>query len=200
MLRISSQFYFVKRTGEILYSERLEGIKGKEHAVFSCLWVSLNSLIFSFMMSPKKFLPGFKATCLLVGVLNILMAGSMLVKGVIPGMAQFKVPEQILASPHYEDAMFWVFLHMFMIGVLIILIGILAENPVKQVWVARVLVLMHGVYAFLDIRSSDNSFGNALYQGPESVIPVFVDLFYILLFLRLSFSKKDKKSVNLSMT
>lgn len=152
------------------------------------------------MISPKKFLPGFKATCFLVGVLNILMAGSMLVKGVISGMAQFKVPEPILASPHYEDAMFWVFLHMLMIGILIIMFGVLAENPVKQLWVARVLVLMHCVYAYLDIRSSDNYFGDALYQGPESVIPVFVDLFYILLFLRLSFSKRGKESVHLSAT
>lgn len=152
------------------------------------------------MISSKKFLPGFKATCLIVGTLNILMAGSMLVKGVIPGMAQFKVPEPILASPHYEDAMFWVFLHMFMIGILIIMIGILAENPVKQLWVARVLVLMHAVYAFLDIRSSDNAFGNALYQGPESVIPVFVDLFYILLFLRLSFPKRVKEPAHLART
>lgn len=152
------------------------------------------------MRSLQKLLPGFRATCLLVGSLNILLAGSMLIKGVIPGMAEFKVPAPILASPHYEDAMLWVFLHMFMIGVLVMLIGLLAENPVKQVWVARVLVVMHSVYAFLDIRTSDNYFGNALYQGPESVIPVFIDLFYILLFLRLSFPKRVKEPVRLSTT
>ena len=137
-------------------------------------------------MSLKKLLPGFKTSCFMVGSLDILLAGSMFAKGVMKGMAEFKVPENLLASPYYSDAMSWVFLHMFMIGVLLIMIGILAENPVKQVWVARVLVLMHVVYAYLDIRSSDNYFGNALYQGSSSVIPVFVDLFYILLFLRLS--------------
>jgi hypothetical protein len=152
------------------------------------------------MKSLQKFIPGFRGTCILVGTLNMLMAGSMLVKGIAEGMAQFKIPEIILASPHYQDAIFWVFLHMFMIGILVIMIGLLAENPVKQVWVARVLVLMHCVYAFLDIRTSDNYFGSALYQGPESVIPVFVDLFYILLFLRLSFYPKVKEPNQLTMT
>jgi hypothetical protein len=145
------------------------------------------------MRLSKKLLPGFKATCLIVGTLDILLASSMFAKGVMRGMAEFKVPQHLLASPHYEDAMSWVFLHMLMIGVLIINIGVLAENPAKQVWVARVLVLMHCVYAFLDVQTSDNYFGNALYQGPRSVIPVFIDLLYILLFLRLSFPKKAEK-------
>jgi hypothetical protein len=150
------------------------------------------------MTTIKKFIPGFRGTCILVGTLNMLMAGSMLVKGVAEGMAEFKVPPVILDSPHYQDAMFWVFLHMFMIGILVIMIGILAENPVKQVWVARVLVLMHCVYAFLDISTSDNYFGSALYQGPGSVVPVLVDIFYILLFLRLSFSYTNKAKERLT--
>ncbi len=152
------------------------------------------------MSSLKKLLPGFKATCIIVGTLDILFASSMFAQGVMQGMAEFKVPQNLLTSPHYADAMFWVFLHMFMIGVLIITIGLLAESPLKKVWVARVLVLMHCVYAFLDIQTSDNYFGNALYQGPRSVIPVIIDLFYILLFLRLSFPKRVKKSFQLSTT
>ncbi|WP_247233451.1 hypothetical protein [Telluribacter sp. SYSU D00476] len=146
------------------------------------------------MTTLRKFLPGFKATCLTVGILDMFLASTMLIGGVMEKMAEFNVPAQTLASPHYHDAMFWVFLHMFMIGVLITMIGILAENPVKQVWVARVLVLMHCVYFTLDVRTSDNPFGSALYQGPGSVVPVFIDLLYILLFLRLSFTTSVKKS------
>lgn len=149
------------------------------------------------MNSLKKMLPGFRATCLIVGSMNMLLAGSMFVKGVMKGMAEFKVPGVQLASPHYADAMFWVFLHMFMIGGLLIIIGLLAENPVKKVWAARVLVLMHCVYAFLDIRTSDNYFGNALYQGPGSVIPVIIDLFYILLFLRFCFAEVSREPAQL---
>lgn len=119
----------------------------------------------------------------------------MLIRGIQEGMAEFNIPEIILASAHYQDAMFWVFLHMSMIGILIILIGILAENPQKKIWTARVLVLMHCVYLFLDVRTSDNYFGNGLYQGPGSLLPVFVDVFYILLFLRLSFAKTADRTV-----
>lgn len=147
------------------------------------------------MPSPKKLLPGFKVTCIIVGTMDMLLASSMFAKGVMRGMAEFKVPQAQLSSPHYADAMFWVFLHMFMIGALIISIGLLAENPLKKMWVARVLVLMHCVYAFLDVQTSDNYFGNALYQGPRSVIPVFIDVLYILLFLRLSFPKRTEKSL-----
>ncbi|GAB3179212.1 hypothetical protein [Telluribacter humicola] len=146
------------------------------------------------MAALSKYLPGFKATCLTVGILDMFLASTMLIGGVMEKMAEFKVPAPLLASPHYHDAMFWVFLHMFMIGVLITMIGILAENPVKQLWVARVLVLMHCVYFTLDIRTSDNYFGSALYQGPSSVAPVFIDLLYILLFLRLSFTTSVKKT------
>jgi len=145
-----------------------------------------------------QLLASFKGTCLFVGTLNILMAGSMLAKGVMQGMAEFKVPPTLLASPHYDDAMSWVFLHMCTIGGLIIIIGLLAEDPAKKVWAARALVLIHCVYAFLDIQTSDNYFGNALYQGPRSVFPVFIDVLYILLFLRLSFPRRVKEPAQLA--
>jgi len=147
------------------------------------------------MSTLKRWIPGFRGTCLIVGILDLLFAGSMFARGVMAEMAKFQVPAAQLTSPHYEDAMSWVFLHMFMIGILIILIGLLAEDPAKQVWAARVLVLIHCVYAYLDIQTSDNPFGSALYKGPESVVPVVIDVFYILLFLRVSFGKAAKVRV-----
>jgi hypothetical protein len=35
------------------------------------------------MISIKKLLPGFKATCLIVGILDILLAGSMFASGIM---------------------------------------------------------------------------------------------------------------------
>ena len=128
----------------------------------------------------------FKATCFFVGSMDILLAGSMFANGVIKRMAEFKIPEPILSSPHYSDAMHWVFLHMLMIGILIILIGLHTENSFKRLWTARILVLMHCVYAFLDFRTSDSAIGNGLYQGSGSIIPALIDVIYILLFLRFS--------------
>lgn len=147
------------------------------------------------MASLNKYLPGFKSTCIMVGCLNILMASTMLIQGIPAAMEKFQIPENILISAHYIDAMFWVFLHMAMIGILIIIIGLLAENSRKQILAARILVLMHCVYLYLDIQTSDNPFGNALYHGSESLVPIFVDIFYILLFFRLSFSARHKPVV-----
>lgn len=147
------------------------------------------------MMTNKKPVFGFKRSCITVGICNILLASSIFIKGVMNNMAQFNVPPHLLTSPYYEDAMSWVFLHMFMIGVLLIMIGILAENPTKKLWVARGLVVIHCVYAYLDMRSSDNYFGNALYQGVGSVIPLFIDLVYIGIFLRLSIAQEKSTDI-----
>lgn len=111
-----------------------------------------------------KLLSSFKVTCLFVGMLNILMAGSMLAKGVMQGMAEFKVPPTLLASPHYDDAMSWVFLHMGTIGVLIITNGLLAEDSAKKAWAVRVRALMYWAYTFLNIQRSNNYLGKALKQ------------------------------------
>ncbi len=150
------------------------------------------------MSAIKKFLPGFRTTCFIVGGLDIFLAGSIHLQGVMNVMAKYKVPADLLASAHYNDAMSWVFLHMIMIGILIIMIGTLAEDAVKKLWAARVLVVMHLVYLISDISTSDNPFGNGLYKGEESVIPVFFDILYVLLFLRLSFGKVSKRSAEVS--
>jgi hypothetical protein len=61
-------------------------------------------------------------------------------------MAEFKVPGLTLASPLYQDAMFRVFLHMSMMGMLITLNGfwrkILENNHLK-------LNTIFFVYSFL---------------------------------------------------
>ncbi len=150
------------------------------------------------MSAINKFLPGFRTTCFIVGGLDIFLAARIHLQGVMKVMDNYNVPENLLASAHYNDAMSWVFGHMMTIGLLIIIIGFVTEDALKKLWVARVLVVVHLVYFILDIRTSDNPFGNALYQGQESVAPVFFDLLYILLFLRLSFGKERVKSTELS--
>ena len=142
----------------------------------------------------SKILPGFKSTCLIVGILNVTFFLMMVSQGVMKGMAEFKIPENLLSSPYYSDAMFWVFLHMAMLGVLITLLGFGVESPNRQQWISAILVAVFGVYLFLDIRTSDNPFGTALYQGPRSLFPVFIDFLYILLFLRLVFSLRKRAS------
>lgn len=105
-------------------------------------------------------------------------------------MADFEVPEVVLQSPHYQDAITWVYLHMLIIGLLIGTLGILAKSPALRMGISRFFLLAHLVYTFLDFRSADWSMGTGLYQGEGSLIPAFMAAFMTLFFLHLSLSKR----------
>ena len=131
-------------------------------------------------------LPGFRATCLTVGGLHVALAGMLLLRGVRPSMAQFAVPDAILDSPHYNDAIFWVYSHQIVIGLILGVLGLRAEDGRLKLWMARLLFAAHAYYAYLDLRASDSPLGTGLYQGPASLIPAAVGLVMMLLFAHLS--------------
>jgi hypothetical protein len=134
----------------------------------------------------KRYLPGFKVTCLLVGALYVLIAGSLFIKGLMKSMAQYQVPSHLLASPHYYDAVLWVYMHTLIIGLIIGALGWYSKNVIFQKRMSRVLFAAHLVYTYLDFRSSDTILGNGLYQGLASVLPAIISLLATLLFLNLS--------------
>ena len=133
----------------------------------------------------QRFLPGFKACCLTVCVLYVFLAGSLFIKGLMTSMIDFQVPPQILASPHYYDAMLWVYSHMIVLGLIIGTVGLLGKDHRLKKWMAWLLLIVHSYYTYLDFRTSDSSLGNGLYKGEGSVIPGFICLFITLLFLQL---------------
>ena len=137
------------------------------------------------MASITRFLPGFKATYITTGVLFVLLAGSLFLQGIPEFMVQFNVPQETLDSPHYLDAMLWTYSHMIILGLIIGLVGFLAQGEKLKVWMSRLLLLSNGYYTFLDFRSSDSSVGNGLYEGEASLMPAFVSLGITLLFLQL---------------
>lgn len=118
-----------------------------------------------------------------VGFLFVVFFTMMKIQGISKSMLEFKVPEDIAFSPYYSDSMHWVFMHMAVLGILIALIGFLADSFDKQKLATRILIPIFIVYLIFDIHTSDNPFGTALYKGPRSVFPVFVDLLCIVLFL-----------------
>lgn len=146
-------------------------------------------------MKIERFLPGFKTTYLTVSVVYVLLAGSLFAKGLMISMAGFKVPQTTLDSPHYYDAILWVYTHMIVIGLMIGLMGLYAESMKLKLWMSRLLCLCHIYYTYLDFRSSDSVLGNGLYKGEGSVIPAIISLIITLLFLRLSFSLSREKRV-----
>jgi hypothetical protein len=137
-------------------------------------------------MNPTT-LPGFRASCLTLAVLYVLLAGSILLRGPMVAMADYAVPAETLASPHYADAMRWVFLHMTVLGSVIGVVGWFAEGLRLQRAFSRLMLAAQLVYATLDVRTADWPLGNALYKGGGSLGPVVVDLLAIVLWARLSF-------------
>jgi hypothetical protein len=112
-------------------------------------------------------------------------------------MAEFKVPKIILDSAHYYDAILWVYVHMMVIGLLIVIIGYSVNDLNKQKWIAALLFMVTAFYVYLDFRSADWAYGNALYQGESSIIPAIIGLLVNLLFfqlaMRLFFGSKPTK-------
>jgi hypothetical protein len=146
------------------------------------------------MKSLLTYFPGFKTSYLIIGGLNIVLAGSLFAKGLMPSMAEFKVPEETLASPHYYDAIFWVYTHMVVLGLIICTVGLLAKEKSLKVGLTLGLGLVHIFYTYLDFRSSDSTWGNKLYQGEASLIPAYIGLMFTCwffgLFLKLLFQRE----------
>jgi hypothetical protein len=138
------------------------------------------------------YLPGFRASCLTVGVLYVVLAAGLLLRGVEPSMGEFAVPPVVLASPHYHDAIVWVYTHQIVLGLVIGAIGLTVTDPGSRRGVARLLFAVHILYTWLDVRSSDSALGNGLYKGPGSLIPVFVCLFVLMLFAHLSVCRPER--------
>ena len=134
----------------------------------------------------NSILPNFKRTFLIVGYTFILLPISLFTKGLMVSMAQFKVPDFILKSAHYYDAILWVYVHMMVIGLLILIIGYSVNDLNKQKWIVVLLFVVTGFYFYLDFRSADWVFGNALYKGESSIIPAIIGLFVHLLFFQLA--------------
>jgi hypothetical protein len=125
----------------------------------------------------------------MIGGVFIPLAASLLLRGPMVAMADYAVPATTLASPHYADAMFWVFLHMGMIGGIIAVVGWFAEGVRMQRAFARFMLFAQLVYTFLDVRAADWPLGTGLYQGQESLGPVIVGVFALALWLRLNLVK-----------
>jgi hypothetical protein len=137
----------------------------------------------------RHHLPRFRPTCLGVGATFMFLAASQLVRGIPAAMHGFGIPELVLASPHYRDAMFWVFTHMFVLGAIIAVVGHFAESARTRRAFARLLLAAVSFYTVLDLRTADWALGSGLYQGARSLVPPVIDVIVLLLFAHLSFCK-----------
>lgn len=139
------------------------------------------------MSGCKHRLPGFKASCLAFGALYVLLGARILLRGIPTSMAEYAVPEVTLQSPHYQDAILWVYLHTIVLGMITVVVGLVAvEDRVKR-WFARAFLAAHICYTYLDARSSESFFGNGLYRGPGSVVPAIFCVVATIFFAHVAF-------------
>jgi uncharacterized membrane protein YphA (DoxX/SURF4 family) len=129
----------------------------------------------------------FRFTFTLVGGVEVIFGILTLCQGVKQFMSQFGIPESVVSSPHYIDAMTWVVLHMTFLGSILVVLGTFAREQRLQRCLTWLVLPFHFVYAFLDVRSSDSPLGTALYQGNMSLFPAVVSCSFFLLFLNLAF-------------
>lgn len=134
-----------------------------------------------------EHLPGYEVACTVVGALYVVLGGSMVVRGAKSAMQPFGVPDLVLSSPHFADLFHWVFVHMTVLGVSIVLLGRYVVQGRSQRIVARVLCVATIHYAYLDFRTSDSLLGNGLYHGPASLVPPVIDVVVVLVFAVLGF-------------
>ena len=124
---------------------------------------------------------GFRATLIGIGVMYVLLASSMLVRGV-GVMRDFAVPDSLIAEPVFEDFFLFFYELMAAQGVFIALFGQLVRERGGQTLVALVLCLWNGYVTWRDLSTSDSPFGSQLYRGSATLIPVVIDLTLALLF------------------
>lgn len=118
---------------------------------------------------------GFRAVFTVVGGLYVLMAASMLVRGV-GVLRDFGVPEPLLRAPVLEDFFLFFYELMAFVGVLIVTFGHTVTTRRAQVAAALVLALGNLAFAVRDLATSDSPFGNQLYRGDATLVFVAIDV------------------------
>jgi hypothetical protein len=138
----------------------------------------------------------FQITFVVAGAVEAFFGILTLTQGPKQVMSRFGIPEVVVNSTHYVDAMSWVVLHMTFLGITQVALGVLAKDPKLQRYMTWLFLMFHSVYAFLDVRASDNPLGTALYQGNASLFPAAISCTFFLLYLHLTVRSLGSNKAN----
>ena len=127
------------------------------------------------------FIRGFKLVFTTIGVTYVLLASSMLVRGV-DALRDYAVPPRDVTSPVVEDFFLFFYILMAFIGVLIVLFGYVTRERKQQCLVAAVFCAGQLLFTLRDLRTSDTSFGNRLYKGDGTVVFVLIGVVFAAAF------------------
>jgi hypothetical protein len=129
---------------------------------------------------------GFKPVLIAIGLIYILLAGSMLFRGA-GVMRDFAVPEAVVSAPVFQDFFMFFYQLMAVIGVLTIVLGYVTRERKPQVLVCLVFCAIGVFLTWRDVTTSDSALGNQLYRGAATLIPVYIDLAILSAFGLLAF-------------
>lgn len=119
--------------------------------------------------------------CITVAVLYVLLALSMLVRGV-EIMTGFGTPDELVRSPVFADFFYFFYELMALVGVLIGLLGITTRGRARQQKVAGVLCAVMLALLWRDLTTADWAFGSRLYRGPGTLVPPLISFVFALAF------------------
>jgi hypothetical protein len=118
---------------------------------------------------------GFKLVFIIIGVVYVLLACSMLLRG--PSVLRdFAVAEGVVSAPVLVDFFLFFYQLMAFVGVLSVLFGLVTKDGKSQRLVASVFLLTNILLAVRDLSTSDSRFGNHLYKGDATLVLVYIDL------------------------
>ena len=123
----------------------------------------------------------FKLVLTILGVLYVIMASSMLVRGA-PALGEFGVPESVFSEPVLADIFQFFYQLMAYVGVLTVLFGHVARERRTQLLVASVYFIANILTALRDLSTADCQFGNHLYKGEKTIVFVYISLVYAAAF------------------
>lgn len=123
----------------------------------------------------------FKVTFTTIGGIYILLASSMLVRGVVV-LRDFGVPDAVVSSPVMADFFSFFYELMVVFGLLMVLFGRFVTERRAQLVVAGVFSLLSLLAALRDLSTSDSVLGNHLYKGGGTLVFVIIDLVFALAF------------------
>lgn len=131
--------------------------------------------------SAQRPIRGFKLIFTVLGIIYVMLASSALVRGATV-LEDFGVSPELAADPVLADFFMFFYQLMAFVGVLMVLFGWVTRERKRQSLVAAVFCVGNLLWAWRDLGTSDSAFGNRLYQGEATLMFVFIDLTWAVIF------------------
>lgn len=132
-------------------------------------------------------LRAFKPVFTAIGVTYVILASSMLLRGVAV-LRDFAVPDVIVASPVMNDFFTFFYQLMAVYGVLMVLFAQVTRGDAQR-YVAAAFFALNVLATLRDLSTSDSPYGNRLYRGEATMVFVYLDALFATLFAAVALSR-----------